>query len=137
MEPLLRGLWRDERLRIRTWKEIPEAAPSLLADGIRKGEFGGIPRNMAQAQTIGTDSYESEDIHAFWSAKSDGPVAASAGASSAENAKSVQTDNGQNTADDSEDEDNLDTDTLHNCYGKAYIEAYGLSYSHWSMGNGI
>ncbi|KAH6875805.1 hypothetical protein BKA58DRAFT_467540 [Alternaria rosae] len=138
MEALLRGLWTDERLRFWTWKEIPEAASSLSADGIREGEFGGIPRNIAQAQTIDTDSYESEDIHAFWSAKSDGPVAVSAGASSAENAKSVQTDNGQNTSDDSEDEDNLDTDTLRNCYGKAYLEEYGpfiqpLEHGKWDL----
>ncbi|KAI4715048.1 hypothetical protein J4E89_000734 [Alternaria sp. Ai002NY15] len=138
MRALLRGLWRDGGLQFRTWKEIPEAASSLSADGIRKGEFGGIPRNMAQAQTIGNDSYESEEIHAFWFAKPHGPVAASAGASSAENAQSAQSDNGQNTADDTEDENNLDTNTLRNVYGKAYLEAYGpciqpLEHAKWDL----
>ncbi|KAI4696176.1 uncharacterized protein J4E88_000348 [Alternaria novae-zelandiae] len=138
MKTLLRGLWRDGGLKFRTWKEIPEAAASLSADGIRKGEFGGIPRNMAQAQTIGTDCYHVEDIDAFWSAKSDELVAASAGASSAVYARSVQNINGQNTADVSEDQDNLDTNTLRNVYGKAYLEAYGpciqpLEYGKWDL----
>ncbi|KAI4652399.1 hypothetical protein J4E93_002601 [Alternaria ventricosa] len=138
MKALLRGMWRDGRLQFQTWKEIPEAASSLSADRIRKGKFGGIPRNMAQAQTIGTDSYNSEEIHAFWCAKLNGPVAASAGASSAENANNLQTDNGENAGDDSEDEYNLDTKTLRNLYGKAYLEAYGapiepLKHGAWDL----
>ncbi|KAI4628519.1 hypothetical protein J4E83_003069 [Alternaria metachromatica] len=137
MKALLRRMWRDGRLQFRTWIDMPEAVPSLSADGIRKGEFGGIPRTLAQRQTIGTDSYDSDEIHAFWCAKLNGPVAASTGTSSAENANNLQTD-GEDTGDDSEDGYNLDTKTLRNLYGKAYLEAYGpaiepLKHGKWDL----
>jgi len=138
MKALLRGLWRDGRLQFRTWKEIPEAASSQSADGIRKGEFGGIPRDMVQAQTIGYNSYESYEIRDFWFADPNGPVAASAGVSAADQARRLQTNNGQNTADDSEDGYNLDTKTLRKLYGRAYLEAYvpvmqPLDHARWDL----
>ncbi|KAI4919988.1 hypothetical protein J4E90_002128 [Alternaria incomplexa] len=120
MKALLRGMWRDGRLQFRTWIEMPEAVSSLSADGIRKGEFGGIPRTLAQRQTIGTDFYDSDEIHAFWCANN------------------WQTDNGENTGEDSEDGFNLDAKTLRNLYGRAYLEAYGpvmqpLDHAKWDL----
>jgi len=120
MKALLIGMWRDGRLQFRTWIEMPEAVSSPSADGIRKGEFGGIPRTLAQRQTIGTDTYDSDEIHAFWCAND------------------WQTDNGENTGDDSEYGYNLDTKTLRNLYGRAYLEAYGpvmhpLDHARWDL----
>jgi hypothetical protein len=133
MTSILRRCWSEGRLPFRTSEEISQTLSLPSVHEIRKGELGGVPSSMSDAQTIGSNFYGSETRSAFWTASPSRHVAPPLVVPSAETASRMQA----NAESDYADEELSDV-AVRSCYGEVNLEAYGphiqpLEHGTWDL----
>jgi hypothetical protein len=137
MNSLLRKSWSKGRLPFRTSKEIFQTLSLPSVHEIRKGELGGIPSSMSDAQTIGSNFYGPETRSAFWTVGSSRAVAPPLVVPSAETASRMQANAESDYSDDEEDGELSDV-AVRSCYGEVNLEAHGphiqpLEHGAWDL----